>query len=736
MRTPHLFLLELGRLLRSRIVLVILALTLLAPRAGLTVYRPLLSTSTSGYVTTMLGTYLANPALAAGVVGGALFALLTLLELDRVHRSRTDQLLDAILSPLTAALIRLWALLCLSLMVLMAMLLVWLPYTRHAAGAVFDGETYVLAYLIFFFPALPLSVLAAAAAYQFTRRFDLSAVLYLAFAALSLSVWSTHWQLCWLNPSVWAISDDFSNDRIFRSVAYMRLTWLLALAGLWGLSYLCIRRYGRGAIGSLAHSARRVYRPLLAVVLLAASATAYACQPFLDHSNPLVEGDGYYGAEYLDGVTCSERACTVRPDAQHGTLYGTAVFVLQNTTGQNQQLLFTVLPGYQITSVRANGQEVPFSLGTQEEQNTALLTISVPADPDLTLELDYGGFPQEWNLLETMQGGAEISERYMCLENEMLSPTLQNVMYRDETLPATIDICLPGQMMLVPFGTAEARLLEKHTDGTKTWRIEDEGYNTILYAGDYVCQTIEAAGLTIEFYYGRKHQAVMEQSHASDAIRQVVEYCTAHYGPLSFYSGGTLKLIQSRVTGGGYAGNGASTLDELDFTAQNLGNTDKGAAAGEVVIHELVHQWWGLGNMFDQMDQASAWSAEGLTVYTTYRIAKELYGQVYAQQNYVDQWQQAVDDYYLNFYVRNPAYLDALPEQYRADIANSLAQVRQYSEMPLKILKAEQLVGGEQAMDEILHRLFNRELDWTYPYLTYQEFLDACGLTEEDLNLA
>ena len=61
--------------------------------------------------------------------------------------------------------------------------------------------------------------------------------------------------------------------------------------------------------------------------------------------------------------------------------------------------------------------------------------------------------------------------------------------------------------------------------------------------------------------------------------------------------------------------------------------------------------------------------------------------------------------------------------------------MRQYNEMPLKILKAEQLVGGEQAMDEILYGLFNRELDWTYPYLTYQDFLDACGLTEEDLNL-
>ena len=75
------------------------------------------------------------------------------------------------------------------------------------------------------------------------------------------------------------------------------------------------------------------------------------------------------------------------------------------------------------------------------------------------------------------------------------------------------------------------------------------------------------------------------------------------------------------------------------------------------------------------------------------------------------------------------------PEQVQLAISNSLSQVRQYSEMPLKIWKAEQLVGGEEAMDQILHDLFNRELDPMYPYLTYQEFLDACGLTEEDLNL-
>ena len=106
-----------------------------------------------------------------------------------------------------------------------------------------------------------------------------------------------------------------------------------------------------------------------------------------------------------------------------------------------------------------------------------------------------------------------------------------------------------------------------------------------------------------------------------------------------------------------------------------------------------------------------------------------------AQAAFIDQWQEEVDSYYKDFYVRHPEYLSALPEQYQADIANSLWGMRRYSEMTLKILKAEQLVGGEEAMDEILSNLFNRELNPEYPYLTYQEFLDACHLTEEDLNL-
>ena len=726
MKTLKLFPLELGRLLQSRLTWLIVLLTVLSPAAGLVLYRP-------ATATTMLSLYLANPAMAGGVMGGVLFGALTVYELDRVSRSRADVLMDAAVSPLTMALTRLLALLAAAVGTLALTMLAWLPVSAGLIGSVFSGVDYALAYGLLMGLALPLSILAAGAAYQFTRRADLSLVLFAAFAALSLTVWADDWQLCWLNPCVWALSDDFSNFRVFRSVAWMRLTWLAALAGVWTVSYLCVRQYGKGLFGSLARGVRRAYRPVIALALLACSGTAYAAQPFIDHSNPDLTVMSFYEIPYAEGVTFVSRSAQVFPDTAAGTVTGRASYRFENTSGQEQSISFGVNPGYTISNVRVGGADVPFTVSGYQEYNEARLEVTIPAEEQVELTMEYSGFPQE--SLPTMQGGKELSDDYLCLENSALSPRVMNVLPGENGYPAAIEITLPASMTAVPFGSSEAEVVSENDDSTRTWRYEDNGAGGILYAGDYVREDIEAGGMTIQFYYGRKHQAVMEAAGAVDAVKAVVDYCTEHYGKLSFGSGETLKLIQSRVAGGGYATDGASLLDEADFTANNLGDAAKGGGAGEVMIHELVHQWWGLGNMFDTSDSTSPWSAEGLTVYTTYRIVKELYGEAYAQEHYVDQWQQAVDDYYLDFYVRCPEYLEGLPESVRLNISNSLSGMRQYCEMPLKILKAEQLVGGEETMDQILNSLFNRELDPMYPYLTYQEFLDACGLTEEDLSL-
>ena len=726
MKTMRLFPLELRRLLQSRLTWLIMALTVLSPMLGLVLYKPATST-------TMLSMYLANPAITGGVAGAILFGLLAIFGLDRARRSRVDILTDAVVSPLTTALTRLLALLTAAVLTAGLTMLVWLPISAGLIGSVFTGANYVLAYLLLMGLALPLGILAAAAAYQFTRRADLSIVLFIAFCALSLTVWADDWQLCWLNPCVWALSDDFSNFRVFRSVAWMRLAWLTALAGVWTVSYLCIRQYGKGIFGSLARSVRRVYRPAVALALLACSGTAYAAQPFIDNSNPDLTVMSFYEIPYAEGVTFVRRTAQVFPDTDAGTVTGRASYQFQNTSGQEQSISFGINPGYTISNVKANGVGVPFTVSGYQEYNEALLEVTIPAEEEVELTMEYGGFPQE--SMPTMQGGKELSSEYLCLENSALSPRVMNVLPGEAGYPTTIEITLPASMIAIPFSSSEAEVISENTDGTRTWRYEANSAGGILYAGDYICEQIEAGGMTIEFYYGRKHQAVMAEAGAVDAVKAVVDYCTEHYGKLSYGTGDTLKLIQSRVAGGGYAVDGASLLDEADFTAANLGDVQKGGGAGEVMIHELVHQWWGLGNMFDTVDSTSPWSAEGLTVYTTYRIVKELYGEDYAREHYVDQWQQAVDDYYLNYYVRHPEYLEMLPENEQLAISNSLSQVRQYNEMPLKILKAEQLVGGEDAMDQILYNLFNRELDPAYPYLTCQDFLDACHLTEEDLNL-
>ncbi len=728
MNTLKSFALELGRLLQSRLTWLVLLLTVISPAAGLTLYKP-------AFAETMLSMYLANPALAGGAVSGILFGLLTIYELDRSSRSRADVLINAIVSPMRSGMVRMLALNAAAIIGLFLTMLIWLPITYAQAGTVLDMTNYCLAYMIFMGLALPCSILAAAACYQFTNRADLSVVLFAAFAGLSLTVWSDNWQLCWLNPCVWALSDDFTNFRIFRSAAYMRLMWLAALSGVWVLSWCCIRRYGKGILGSLLRSTRRIYRPVIALLLIACSGAAYAAQPIIDNSNPDETASAFLELPYLEGVVCTGRTAKVYPDTAKGTVTGTASYRFLNSSGQTQTVSFGINPGYTVSSVQVNGEDMPFSIGDYQEFNEALLEAEIPADENVELIVEYGGFPQESRNMSETQGSAEISDEYICLQNAELAPRIMNVMPDEGMYPAEIEITLPKGMTVIPFCASEASIVSEYENGTVTWRYEDNGAGGILYAGDYICEEIDAGGITIEFYYGRKHRSVMESAGAIDAVRAVVDYCTEHYGPLSFGMGDKLKLIQSRVTGGGYAGDGASLLDEADFTAANLGDPGKGAGSGEVMIHELVHQWWGLANMFDSSNETDPWSAEGLTVYTTYRIVKELYGEEYAKQYYIDQWQQETDDYYLNFYVRNPEYLEKLPEEKRLEVLGSLTHVRRYCEMPLKILKAEQLVGGEEAMDMILHELFNRELDPYYPYLTYQNFLDACELREEDLNL-
>ena len=264
-------------------------------------------------------------------------------------------------------------------------------------------------------------------------------------------------QLCWLNPCVWALSDDFSNLRIFRSVAYMRLTWLMALGGVWGISYLCVRQYGKGIIGSLDVGVRRIYRPAVALLLLICSGTAYAAQPMVDHSNPDQTAMTFSEVPYAEEVVCTGRSAEVYPDTEAGTVSGRAAYQFQNTSGKEQTVDFGINPGYTVFSVEANGEKVPFSVSSYQEYNEAMLEATIPAGEQVELVVEYSGFPRENSNTSVLQGSVEISKTYLCLQNADLSPRLINVMPDEGMYPTTIEITLPSSMTVIPFGSSKSR---------------------------------------------------------------------------------------------------------------------------------------------------------------------------------------------------------------------------------------------------------------------------------------
>lgn len=720
---------EAGRVLRNRTTWVVAALTLLSALLGYGLYTPAINDTRASQL-------VANPALAATLCGTVLFALLTIYELDRAYRARAAVLTDAVQSPLMMNVTRLCAVIIAGTLTALLAGLVYLPFTAVRMGNVFDLGDYIACWVILMMLGIWMGCLIAAACYQITRRIDVSVVMLAALVLLSMSNYvRDSFLLRWINPIIPILSDDFSNAQPLAMALYNRLVWLLVYSGLWAASLLCTRRYGKGLLGSLRVNARKAYIPALAVLLVVCGVVASAEQPFVNHAPLDVYEDDFVITE---GATLLDTYVDARPNFRLGTHAGTATYRMRNTNSEPVEQKMSINCGYKVKSIHVNGEPVDFTDLNDDLIRAKHILFMLPAEKDLTVVVEYGGYPQMWSISESFMGGDEVNRRYVYLTGDAFAPAMQAERNDDTAVHA--EITLPGNLMPLIYGQGETELLSENSDGTKRWALSTNGRTMYLYAADYIVRDVSVPGMAVSFYVSRTHEDVMERMHIDDALRDVMTYCLEHIGPLDFTDEeGRLKLVQmSAFMFGGYAGNGMSVMGESSFVEDTLTDPLRGASGQEVMAHEIIHQWWGLGMMFNEYDgdEPMAWSSEGLTVYSTYRLMKEKYGEAYAQEHYVDVWQQNMDALSRDFYNRYPEYLDRLPEQYAATITGAKQQTLRYCAMPLMILKAEKLVGGEEAMDAILGDLFVRGEDLKVPYmLSMSDFLDACGLTEEDIAL-
>lgn len=723
MRFISLYCVELRRLALSKFFQIIAVLCLCAPLLGYSVFK-------STYFDLMSGKYIANPVLAGTTIGAILWAVFTIVESDRLHRAGTDVLTDSVASPVRLCVARAAAILSLSAVTTLLCSLIYLPFTKNKMEYLFSLDFYLENFLVFMMLTWFISILFAEAFYQITRRMEIAAMLYAALCYFSFSRFSEEDYFSrWLNPLIATYSDGFPSIWPLRIGFYTRIIWLLLAAGIWLFALLCIRKYQKNLVLSFLRGIRKLYIPILSAAFFVSGALLWSKQPFVDHGpEEFVEEELSHDRETIMADSM-EYSLVVNP--VKGRLSGKAEYNYSHYTGGGEREL-KINPGYKVTSVTYAGEKLSFEMPNNAVVNgEQSMIFTLPKDKSGILTIEYEGFPAMARYMYPYLVYESIDKEYISLMAGSIAPW-----DLDSMGPFTINITMPEK--LTPFFEYEPmrNFVDNH-DGTRTWTARGwGGYLGKFYAADYKTESFAAGDVKIDFVYGKKYEDAVKNNDLEQGIIDVFDYCTKHYGESDYVGKGGLLLQQvSSMLMGGHATEGYSEWYETVLSPETLSDPKKGADATEVFIHEMVHQWWGAYGL--DCKEEELWSCEGLTVYSTYRIAKEKYGALYAQKYYLDRWQEDVDEQNREFYYRHPEYLEKLPEKYRANLNDRNEAINWYSRMPLMIKRAEELVGGEEKMDEILQGMYKESFvrdPYNNPF-TFQDFLDACNLTEEDLYL-
>ncbi|SUY62321.1 membrane protein [Clostridium sporogenes] len=596
---------ELNRIFHSKIVYLIMILTMICPMAGYKLYN-------NGMLEgTLSGKFIGNPSIAGAVGGGILFAILTLLEFNRVHKYEIEGLTNSIVSPLLLNVGRLLTIGIAATVTVSITSVLYYPYTVIKMGNVFDGYTYLNSFFLLMLPSVLLSILVASALYQIFYRIDLSMAAFILLMLPNLIEGLPIGNILhWIKPSVPALSDYFSNTQVFRLMKHNRLFWFLIFGGLWLIGLLSVRCYGKRIFGSMLYNSRKVYIPLIAVAMIGSGCYAFINQPdvFLVSKEGIIEMINNDSADSSDKVNKEIQLLNsdlkISFDGSKGSLSGKAVYSLQNLSNSKQECRFTINPGYNIHQIIVNDKKVTFKKLKDIRNN---IIFNVPKEKNIKLTIEYEGRPKILYFLSDFLLNTNISNKYIDLDGGFI-PNIKVANSKDNP-ELTCKLTMPSGIMPVvdpsqedENGKAVANLTGDSTkllseDGDKkTWLVHLRGTRFSLMAGDYVMKQLSNEEMPINFYYSSKHEDNMKNMSAEKVMKDTIDYCINHYGKLNNVAKNSpLKIVEkTALFPGGLALPNYSTIGEFCFNDENLSDKSKGASAAETLAHELAHQWWGV----------------------------------------------------------------------------------------------------------------------------------------------
>lgn len=708
---------------------------------------PLLGYKVLSYiqVATFTDKYIANPFWIGGLGASFLFAALAICTFRRAPKDQMEQIMNSVVSPDKSHIVQVISLLLLSLLWTILIALIYLPYTVKMMGNYFSLREYASFFFIFYWMTITLILMITACIYNFTKRTKVTVILVALLTIIGLSSWKRLSYLSYLSFVDCSFSSDFGNYSIYRIIFYSRFLWLCIFSGLWGVSLLFIRTHGKGLLGSFICNFKKIYLLIPSLLFICTGALLFLNQPYIDldkigdcEGEEYSEADmdeGMYAYTYSDEEPDYYKALThtdidLKFDCNKGTMTGTATYKLENLLIEEQECTLNTALGCEIKSITVNGTPTAFTRCDKPDIYSGNdFTFILPATKNNTVQITYKQ-TQKMVADGLVNPYCEITPEYIF--PDVLVPAIPDA----DTESATYycNATIPENMELIVEGIATKQKHEAK-NGLASWTINGEEASPFFIAGDYIKVPVQNVDFPVVFYYGTKHKDEFEKLNFEQILQDTIQYCCTHYGSLPFTEEYPLNIVMTSAhMMGGAAGTNLSYMGESFFSSINLNDLQRGASAKEVIAHEIIHQWWGVQTLIIDPDD-SCWTPEAFTCYATSRLMEELYGADYAKEFYIDKWENDYQSMLNHFYIQNPKYQSLLSDYDQEQLDSMVGTTNVYSKGPLMLKQAEQLVGGEEQIDEILMDLFEKCQSFELPYITKQDFIDACNIDENDLKL-
>ena len=761
---------ELRRLLMNKNTYIMMAITILIISFG---YIDYIRGICSGFFPSNGSSTIDNivfPFSLGVLLGSIIWGIEIVFDGNRVKRNKAKDMINAFTDEKKTSFARMIAHMIIVTINIILCIIVYLPVCYTRMDYLFSYETYLTYSVITILPGILITLLICDGLYKISENVGVSLLIFFILTAAQFTKPFNDF-FCWSVLDISIISDAFGSPGLIRFEIYTRLLILTTAIAFWLLSGLFIRKYQFGIIKSFFIRIRKPSGILLPMVFTAVSVFMAMEQPFVDHAPIVSEMEAFgtfSGEEYeAENVTYSggDGALVTfsgpddideedaQPDAEYESRkttlnFNTFLGAVKGTTEinlskiNNDKIPFLMISGYKIKRITLDDKPLNyktyFNMEDKESVYFGYKTCEIDCNGNRTgnLVIEYEGYPSLSRSL--FSGMGYVKADYVgkkCIElrdKKTIGPVFNNLSGPE----SEIIVNVPSNHIPM-INSNEMKKVKDNGDGTCCWQAYAEEF--ALISGTYNSEKISYSKANVFFKYSDKYKNVVKENDLDGAINSVLDYCDEHIGNLDTdFSGeelSNINIVQTSAENSGGQCNGEEVyMDESFLSPSNLSDSKAGANKNEIFMHEIIHLYWGTSFMTENDDK---WSAEGLTVYTNYRLVKEKYGEVYARKYYVDEWKKAVKEMNNNFYHRHPEYLDRLPLNYRVQVEGDDITTKQYCLMPLMLLKAEEKLGGEEAMDEVLQRLYDNHLEFLMDGTgcSFQEFLDIAGLTEEDLEI-